>query len=238
MKTVIFAGGYGSRIADFTKNLPKPLLNIGGRPMISHLIEIFKNQGLRDFLILTGYKSNDIKNYFYSNRKKKIYKDIKIECVFTGVNTLTGKRLSLVSNIIKDDDFFLTYSDGLSNINLKNLIKFHKKHKKLATVTAVRPPARFGELSIVKNKVTLFEEKPQLQKGWINGGFFILKKEFLKFVSKKNIMFEREPIINATRAGQLMAYKHYGFWQCVDTKRDFDNLIKLTRKRKYLWLKK
>ena len=238
MKTVIFAGGYGSRIADVTKNLPKPLLNIGGRPMISHLIEIFKNQGMRDFLILTGYKSADIKNYFYTNRKNKLYKDLKIDCIFTGVNTLTCKRLSLVSKIIKDDDFFLTYSDGLSNINLKNLIKFHKKHKKLATVTAVRPPARFGELSILKNKVTLFEEKPQLQKGWINGGFFVLKKEFLKFVSKKNIMFEREPIINATKAGQLMAYKHHGFWQCVDTKRDYDNLIKLTQKRKYLWLKK
>jgi glucose-1-phosphate cytidylyltransferase len=238
MKTVIFAGGYGSRIVDVTKNLPKPLLNIGGRPMISHLIEIFKNQGMKDFLILTGYKSSDIKNYFYSNRKRRLYKDLKIDCVFTGVNTKTGKRLSLVSKMLKDDNFFLTYSDGLSNINLKNLLKFHKKHKKLATVTAVRPPARFGELSIFRNKVTLFEEKPQLQKGWINGGFFILKKEFLKFVSKKNIMFEREPIINATKVDQLMAYKHHGFWQCIDTKRDYDNLKKLIRTKKYLWLKK
>ena len=117
------------------------------------------------------------------------------------------------------------------------MYKFHKRHKKLATVTAVRPPARFGELSVSGNKVILFEEKPQLQKGWINGGFFVLKKDFFKFVSKKNIMFEREPIINATNNRQLMAYKHHGYWQCVDTKRDFDILRELVKKKKFLWLK-
>jgi glucose-1-phosphate cytidylyltransferase len=235
MKTVIFAGGYGTRIADVTKNLPKPLLDIGGRPMIAHIIDIFLQYNLKNFLILTGYKSSEIEYYFKNNKNK--YQGVKINCVFTGIKTLTGKRLEMVKNQL-EEDFFLTYSDGLSDVNLKKLENFHKKHKKFATVTAVRPPARFGELSLAKNKVILFEEKPQLQKGWINGGFFILKKEFLKFVSKKNIMFEREPIINATKNNQLMAYKHEGFWQCLDTKRDFDNLNILIRKKKYLWLKK
>ncbi len=234
MKTVIFAGGYGSRIADVTKDLPKPLLDLGGRPMISHLLDIFLKFNLNDFLILTGYKSKEIEYYFKQNKKK--YSGVKIQCVFTGVKTLTGKRLEMVKDRL-NDDFFLTYSDGLSNINLKELYKFHKRHKKLATVTAVRPPARFGELSVSGNKVILFEEKPQLQKGWINGGFFVLKKDFFKFVSKKNIMFEREPIINATNNRQLMAYKHHGYWQCVDTKRDFDILRELVTKKKFLWLK-
>lgn len=234
MKTVIFAGGYGTRIADETKNLPKPLLDIGGRPMISHLLDIFLQYGLNDFLILTGYKSKEIEYYFKNNKKR--YVGAKINCIFTGVDTLTGKRLEMVKSLLSED-FFLTYSDGLSNINLKSLYKFHKKHGKLATVTAVRPPARFGELSISRNKVTLFEEKPQLQKGWINGGFFVLNKEFFRFISKKNVMFERGPVINATKDNQLMAYKHDGYWQCVDTKREIDVLRNFVKKKKYLWLK-
>ena len=232
MKCVILAGGKGTRISEYTNLIPKPMVKIGSKPIIEHIINYYIKFGIHEFIIAGGYKCNIIRQYF---KKKKISADIKV--IDTGLHSLTGRRLVKLKKEL-NNTFMLTYGDGLSNVNLLNLLKFHKKNKKKITVTAVHPPARFGELEINNNLVKRFEEKPQLQKGWINGGFFILKKEFLKFVSKKNIMFEREPIINATKVDQLMAYKHHGFWQCVDTKRDYDNLKKLIRTKKYLWLKK
>jgi len=233
MKTVIFAGGLGTRMTGLNDGKPKPLLNIGGKPMISHVMDIFVKHGLKDFIILTGYKSDEVEYYFKSHKKK--YSDLKINCYFTGVKTYTGKRLFLAKHLLKGD-FFLTYSDGLSNIDLKKLYNFHKKNKKISTLTAVRPPARFGELFLTGNNVKFFEEKGQLNRGWINGGFFVLRDEFFKFIPKKNIMFEREPVINATKANQMVAYKHRSFWQCVDTKRDYDNLNKYVLKKEYPWL--
>ena len=233
MKTVIFAGGLGSRIQDVDKSKPKPLLDLGGRPMISHVMDIFIKYGLKDFLILTGYKSDEIKYYFKNNKKK--YQNLNINCIFTGVKTLTAKRLYLVKKLLHED-FFLTYSDGLANIDLKKLYNFHKLKKKLSTITAVRPPTRFGELYLSGDYVRNFKEKEQLNKGWINGGFFVLNEKFLKFLPKKNCMFEREAISNAVKANQMAAFKHRKFWHCVDTKREYDILKKYIRSNTFPWL--
>ena len=165
MKVVILCGGKGTRLAEETKIKPKPMVKIGNKPILSHLIEIFNRQGFKDIILATGYKGHIIKNY-YDNKKNILVVD-------TGKNTLTGGRLLKLSKYLKDGPFFMTYGDGLADINLKQLLKFHKKHKKLATITAVRPPARFGELYLNKNKVIRFQEKPQTSTGWINGGYFI-----------------------------------------------------------------
>ena len=174
MKVVILAGGYGSRIADHSA-LPKPMIPIGKYPIIVHIMKIYIKFGFKDFIIPVGYKGEIIKNYFKKNRKQ--FKDCNIKIVNTGINSLTGTRLKKIKKFITDDNFMLTYGDGLSDIDLNKLIKFHNKHKKVVTLTAVHPPARFGELKLTGNVVQTFEEKPQLQKSWINGGFFVLKKE-------------------------------------------------------------
>jgi glucose-1-phosphate cytidylyltransferase len=233
MKTIIFAGGLSTRMTGINENKPKPLLNIGGQPMISHVIDIFTKYGLKDFIILTGYKSDQIKYYFKSHKKK--YSNLNINFLFTGVKTLTGKRLFLAKDLIKED-FFLTYSDGLCNINLKKLYDFHKKFKKCSTITAVRPPARFGELFLLGKNVKLFKEKEQLNSGWINGGFFVLREDFFKFIPDKDVMFEREPVNNAIKANQMIAYKHNSFWQCIDTKKDLEALKKYMVNNQTPWL--
>ena len=233
MKVVIFAGGLGSRLGTMTQHKPKPLLEIQKEPLIKYLLDIFLKQKFKDFLILTGYKSKKIEEYFKKNKKKYLGCSIKI--LNTGVNTCTGKRLKLAKKYLPER-FILSYSDGLANVNLKKLINFHLKKKKLITVTAVRPPARFGELFVAGTKVIKFKEKQQMKRGWINGGFFVLNKKFLSLIPNKNIMFEREPIFNATKKGQLYAYKHRDFWQCVDTIRDYEILRDLVRKKNFLWL--
>ena len=176
MKVVILAGGKGTRISEYTKILPKPMIKIGTKPILEHIINYYIKFGFKDFIIASGYKHSIIKDYF----KKKNF-SAKINVIDTGVETLTGSRLKKLSNEL-NETFMLTYGDGLSNLNLKKLLRFHKSNKKLITLTAVHPPARFGELSIVKDIVTNFEEKPQLQKGWINGGFFVVEPEFLKLI--------------------------------------------------------
>jgi len=233
MKVVIFAGGLGSRLGSLTHDKPKPLLEIQKEPLIKYLMDIFLKQNFKDFLILTGYKSKKIKDYFKENKKK--YSDCTIKILNTGVNTCTGKRLKLAKKYLPER-FILSYSDGLANINLKKLISFHLKKNKLITVTAVRPPARFGELFVSGSKVVKFKEKQQMKRGWINGGFFIVNKKFLSLISNKNTMFEKEPIYNATKKGQLYAYKHRYFWQCVDTIRDYETLNDLVKKKNFLWL--
>lgn len=230
MKVVIFAGGLGSRLSESTnKSVPKPLYKINGRPMICHVMNIFINQGFNNFLILTGYKSQKIKTYFHKNYK--IYENCKIKIKYTGVHTMTGKRLYLAKEELTDR-FFLSYSDGLSNVNLKQMLNFHIKNKNLGTVLAVRPPARFGELFLKKTQVIEFKEKQQMKTGWINGGFFVLEKNFLDFVSNKNVMFENDPVDNAIYDKNLGAFRHNDFWQCVDTKRDYKNLLKLCKNKK------
>jgi glucose-1-phosphate cytidylyltransferase len=233
MKIVIFAGGLGSRLGSMTQDNPKPLLKIQKEPLIKYLLDIFIKQNFNDFLILTGYKSKKIEEYFKKNKKK--YSNCKIKIFNTGVNTCTGKRLKLAKKYLPEM-FILSYSDGLANIDLNKLINFHIKKKKLVTVTAVRPPARFGELFVLGNKVIEFKEKQQMKRGWINGGFFVVYKKFLSLIPNKDIMFEREPIYNATKKGQLCAYKHRDFWQCVDTIRDYEILNDLVKKKNFMWL--
>jgi glucose-1-phosphate cytidylyltransferase len=231
MKVVILAGGKGTRLSEYTKILPKPMIKIGSKPILEHIINYYMKFGFKDFIIASGYKHNIIKNYF---KNKKKYAKIKV--ISTGVETLTGLRLKKLKNELKQT-FMLTYGDGLANINLKKLLNFHKKSKKMITVTAVHPPARFGELSIVKNTVTKFEEKPQLQEGWINGGYFVVEPEFLKFIENKNVMLERTPLIKAVKKKKLGAYKHEGFWFCMDTLRDKKVLDNMIKNKKSLWIK-
>ena len=231
MKVVILAGGKGTRLSEYTKILPKPMIKIGSKPILEHIINYYVKFGFKDFIIASGYKHNIIKNYFKNKKKSP-----KIKVINTGVETLTGLRLKKLKNELKQT-FMLTYGDGLANINLKKLLNFHKKSKKMITVTAVHPPARFGELSIVKNTVTKFEEKPQLQEGWINGGYFVVEPEFLKFIENKNVMLERTPLIKAVKKKKLGAYKHEGFWFCMDTLRDKKVLDNMIKNKKSLWIK-
>ena len=231
MKVVILAGGKGTRILEYTKSIPKPMVKIGSKPILEHIINYYMKYGFKDFLIAGGYKYSIIKSYF---KKKKISANIRV--IDTGLETLTGSRLLKLKNIL-DDTFMLTYGDGLSNVNLKKLLKFHRANKKKITITAVHPPARFGELEIKNKLVTKFEEKPQLQKGWINGGFFVIEPEFLNFVGKKNVMLERSPLLKAVKTKNLSAFKHNGFWFCMDTLRDKKVLDKMIKDNKSPWIK-
>ena len=230
MKVVILAGGKGSRISEYTKILPKPMIKIGSKPILEHIINYYIKFGFDDFIIASGYKHKIIKNYF---KKKKL--PAKINVINTGIETLTGSRLKRLSNKLKET-FMLTYGDGLSNINLKKLLNFHKKNKKI-TLSAVHPPARFGELTLLNDMVTNFEEKPQLQKGWINGGFFVVEPEFLKLIGNKNVMLERSPLAKAVKTKNLSAYKHNGFWFAMDTVRDKKVLDTMIKNKKSPWLK-
>ena len=231
MKVVILAGGKGTRILEYTKSIPKPMVKIGSKPILEHIIDYYMKYGFKDFLIAGGYKYSIIKSYF---KKKKISANIRV--IDTGLETLTGSRLLKLRNIL-NDTFMLTYGDGLSNVNLKKLLKFHRANKKKITITAVHPPARFGELEIKNKLVTKFEEKPQLQKGWINGGFFVIEPEFLNFVGKKNVMLERSPLLKAVKSKNLSAFKHNGFWFCMDTLRDKKVLDKMIKDKKSPWIK-
>ena len=231
MKCVILAGGKGTRISEYTKLIPKPMIKIGSKPILEHIIEYYMKYGFTDFIIAGGYKHTIIKTYF---KKKKNLANIKV--INKGTSSLTGKRLVKLKNELTDT-FMLTYGDGLSDVNLNRLLKFHKKNKKKITVTAVHPPARFGELEINKNLVTKFEEKPQLQKGWINGGFFVVEPQFLKFIGNKNVMLERSPLTKAVKKKNLAAYKHSGFWFCMDTLRDKKVLDTMIKNKKSPWLK-
>ena len=232
MKVVILCGGIGSRLSEETKKIPKPMVRIGNLPILIHIMNLYASYGFTDFILALGYKKNIIKKYFKRFKKK----NWKIDLVDTGANSLTGTRvLKLKEKLIKDNNFLLTYGDGLSNVNIKKAIKFHNKAKKIATVTAVRPPARFGELVIKNNNVINFYEKNQIREGWINGGFFIFNKKIFNFIPKRNSMLERETIKRLTINRELAAYKHSGFWQCMDTLRDKELLNKIWKSGKAKW---
>lgn len=241
MKVVILAGGFGSRLGDQTRDIPKPMVEIGNIPMIVHIMEHYSSFGFEEFVIALGYKGNVIKSYFLNygqqnsdleidlarstiSQLKKHNKKWRIALVDTGIDSLTGRRLKRLEPLLIEDNFFLTYGDGLASVNIDELLRFHVAHQKEVTLTAVRPPARFGELEIVDNLVTNFEEKPQLSSGWINGGFFVFRRTFLKRLNDLNVMLEREPLVAASKSRELMAFTHQGFWQCVDTKKDLDHL--------------
>ena len=225
MKVVILAGGFGTRLSEYTKKIPKPMVTINNKPMLIHIMEHYNKFGFNEFYIAIGYKGNVIKKYF---TKQKFNWNVKL--IKTGLNTMTGGRLKRLKKIIGDETFMMTYGDGISDINLNRLLKFHKRNKKLVTLSAVRPPARFGAIKIKGNKVKLFKEKDKVDEGWINGGFFVMEPKFLNYIKNDKTFLEKEPLENIGKKGQLMAFKHNGFWQCMDTKRDKDRLEQILKK--------
>ena len=227
MKVILLAGGFGTRLSGYTKIIPKPMIEVGGQPMLIHIMKQYAKYGFKDFYIALGYRGELIKKFF----NKKFF-DWNINLVETGENTMTGGRLKRLKKYVGKTTFMMTYGDGLSNVNLKKLLKFHKKNNKLVTLTAVRPPARFGALKLKGNSVSYFKEKSKLDEGWINGGFFVMEPEFLKFIKNDNTYLEREPLEAVTQKKQLAAFRHEGFWQCMDTKRDRDNLNKILKRKK------
>ena len=227
MKVVLLAGGFGTRLSEYTKTIPKPMINIGGKPMLLHIMKQYAKYDFKDFYIALGYRGEIIKKFF-----SKRFFDWNINLIETGKNTMTGGRLKRLKRYIGKETFMMTYGDGLSNVNLKKLLKFHKKNKKLVTLTAVRPPARFGALKLKGQQVSYFKEKAKLDEGWINGGFFVMEPEFFKFIKNDNTYLEREPLETVTKKKQLVAFKHKGFWQCMDTRRDKDKLNKILNNKK------
>jgi glucose-1-phosphate cytidylyltransferase len=227
MKVVILAGGLGTRISEYTKFIPKPMIKINGVPILVHIMKHYSKFGFNDFYVALGYKGEVIKNYF---KKKKF--NWKINLIDTGKNTMTGGRLKRLAKYLKGECFFLTYGDGLSDVNIKKLLKFHKNSKKLVTVTAVRPPARFGALKIRGTSVSYFKEKSKMDEGWINGGFFVISGKFLKFIRNDKTYLEREPLEKVTKLKELSAYRHNGFWQCIDNMRDLISINKKIKDKK------
>jgi len=224
MKVVILAGGLGTRLSEYTKLIPKPMVTVGGKPIIYHIMKHYSKYGFENFYIALGYKGDVIKRFF-----KKNSFGWNINLIETGKKTMTGGRLKRLEKYLKNETFFLTYGDGVSDINLKKLLKFHKKNKNLVTLSAVRPPARFGAIKLSGNKVKVFKEKDVMDEGWINGGFFVMEPKFLDYIKNDSTFLEKEPLEKASKAGQLFAYKHEGFWQCMDTKRDKDKLEKILK---------
>jgi glucose-1-phosphate cytidylyltransferase len=229
MKVVILAGGFGTRISEYTKKIPKPMVKINHLPILIHIMKHYHQYGFNDFVIALGYKGKIIRDFF--NRKKFPW---KTNLVDTGIKTMTGGRLKRLSKYLNKETFMLTYGDGLSNVNIKKLLTFHKKNKKMVTLTAVRPPARFGGLKIKGNYVNYFKEKSKLDEGWINGGFFVIEPKFLKFIKSDKTFLEREPLEKATKMKNLMAFKHSGFWQCMDTVRDKEKLESIVKTKKHV----
>ena len=251
MKVVILAGGLGSRISEESVIKPKPLIEIGGRPIIWHIMKQYSHYGLNDFIICCGYKGYLIKEYFvnYSlhttditvnvrSNKIKVHKKTtepwNITMVNTGDDSLTGDRIRQIKNFV-DGDFCLTYGDGLSSINIKETIKFHKKNKKIATVVAVKPSGRFGAMTLNENLVKKFAEKPDGDGSWVNGGFFVLNKKIFNYLSEKNCIWEREPLEKIAKESQLIAFKHEGFWHAMDTLRDKNYLQEIWNSNQVPW---
>ena len=227
MKVVILAGGLGTRMSEITKTIPKPMVKILNKPILIHIIEHYYKYGFKEFYIALGYKGKVIKKFF----KKKI-KDWNVNLIDTGNKTMTGGRLKRLKKLLGNETFFMTYGDGISNVNIKKLLNFHRKYKKLVTLTAVQPTARFGAVKFSGKFVKSFKEKSKIDEGWVNGGFFVMEPSFLKLIKSDKTFLEKEPLENASKKRELIAYKHRGFWQCMDTKRDKDLLEKTLKKKK------
>jgi glucose-1-phosphate cytidylyltransferase len=241
MKVIILAGGFGTRLAEYAETIPKPMVPIGGRPILWHVMQRYAVFGHKDFYIALGYKAEVIKNYFLQYRtlnadftvdlgtgKVQSHEeddlDWRVTVVDTGLDSMTGGRIKRIQPYIGNETCLLTYGDGVADIDIDHLLSFHKSHGKLVTITAVRPAARFGELKLDDKRVLSFKEKPQLHGGWVNGGFFVIEPEFFDLIEGDLTMLEREPLEKAADAGELMAYRHKGFWHCMDTKRDHEML--------------
>lgn len=253
MKVIILAGGFGTRLSEYTEIIPKPMVTIGGRPILWHIMQNYANFGHKDFYLALGYKAEIIKEYFLHYRSLNAdftvdlstgdiepYQlddvDWRVTLVHTGLKTMTGGRVKRLKSFIGNETFMLTYGDGVADINFDALLKFHKSHGKMVTISAVHPGARFGELDIKDQKVVTFQEKPQISQGWINGGYFIMEPRFLDLIENDKTMLEREPLEKAAEMGELMAYNHEGFWQCMDTKRDRDSLEEMWQSGKPPWV--
>ena len=230
MKVVILAGGLGTRIAEYTKKIPKPMIQIRNKPLIVYIMEHYSRYGFNDFYIALGYKGNLIRKYFKENN----FNNWNIKLVDTGSHSMTGGRLKRLEKYLKNESFFLTYGDGLSNVNIKNLLKFHVKHEKIATISAVRPPARFGFIKLSGNKVRYFREKSSLDQGWINGGFMVFNSKIFNYLKDDLTFLEKDPMEKLSKKNMLYAYKHKGFWQCMDTIRDKEILERCIKEKKHL----
>lgn len=252
MKAIILAGGFGTRISEETILKPKPLIEIGGMPLLWHVMKNYSHHNINEFIICCGYKGYMIKEYFANyflhtsdvtidvkNNKMDVHKRFtepwKVTLVDTGVDTMTGGRLKRVKEFVGDEIFCFTYGDGVSNVNISKLIEFHKQSKTIATVTAVQPQGRFGTLDIKQDKIISFKEKPPGDGNWINGGYFVLKPSVFDYLRDDSTVWEREPLENLARDGQLSAYKHSGFWQPLDTLRDKNKLEDLWSKGNAPW---
>jgi glucose-1-phosphate cytidylyltransferase len=233
MKLVIFAGGFGTRISEETDYIPKPMVKIGKKPLLWHIIKYYSVFGFSEFIICGGYKINIIKNFF-QKYKKKLNKLWNIKVINTGMNSNTGERLKRVKKYL-DSTFCLTYGDGLSNVDIKKLINFHKKNKLIVTLTTIKPPAHFGKIILKGNKVKIFSEKDKKNESWINGGFFVCEKEVFKYLKKKNTIFENGVLNILAHKKKLAAYKHNDFWYCMDTLRDKRHLNNLWLSKKAPW---
>ncbi|MCK9322177.1 MAG: glucose-1-phosphate cytidylyltransferase [Bacteroidales bacterium] len=253
MKAVILAGGFGTRISEESHLRPKPMIEIGEQPILWHIMKMYTSHGITDFVICAGYKQHMIKEYFrdYAIRCSDMTFDFtnggyvtlhrddsepwKVTVVDTGLNTMTGGRIKRIAKHIGDETFCMTYGDGVSDVQLDKLVSFHKKHKKKATLTAVRPAGRFGMMDMEGDAITAFREKSAEDSGWINGGFMVLEPDVFEMIEGDSTVFEREPIERLASEGELMAYRHGGFWQCMDTMRDKEGLQALWDSGKAPW---
>jgi glucose-1-phosphate cytidylyltransferase len=253
MKVILLAGGFGTRISEYTSSIPKPMIPIGGKPILWHIMNTYAKYDYKNFYIALGYKAEIVKKYFlnYKELNSDFLIDLnsgkidffsinsvdwKVSLIETGLKTMTGGRLKRISKYIDNEPFLLTYGDGLSNINIQELVKFHKSHGKMVTVTAVRPAARFGELKLDGDIVSNFSEKPQMGDGWINGGYFVIQPEFLNYIENDDTILEKSPLEQVAQLGELVAYRHDGFWQCMDTKRDHDMLEEIWENGDAPWM--
>jgi glucose-1-phosphate cytidylyltransferase len=254
MKVVFLAGGFGTRLSEYTESIPKPMVTIGGKPVLWHIMGTYARYGYKDFYVALGYKGDIVKEYFLNYRTlnadftvdlgsgsitslQQGDVDWRVTLVDTGLHSMTGGRVKRMQPFIGNESFLLTYGDSLTDVNLDELLDFHKSHGKMVTVTAVHPGARFGELELDGEQVVNFKEKPQVGQGWINGGYFVIKPEFFDLIKGDETILEREPLEKAAAMGELCAFRHEGMWQCMDTKRDRDLLEELWQKGCALWPK-
>ena len=252
MKTVILAGGLGTRISEESHLRPKPMIEIGGRPILWHIMKSYSVFGHRDFIVCLGYRGYMIKEYFanyflhmsdvtfdMANNRMEVHQNNtepwRVTLVDTGESSMTGGRLKRVAAYVGEEDFCFTYGDGVSDIDINDLIRFHQSEKRLATLTAVQPPGRFGALNVSGRVVASFQEKPQGDGGWINGGFFVLSNKVFRYIVDDDTVWEREPLESLAREGQLAAYTHSGFWHAMDTLRDKNYLDELWASGKAPW---